>query len=242
MKFSLIPAACVLAAAILISGQTRAGEEHETHAFKIVIADDGSDADVIKLDGDDLEIGESRQFITDGGKEVVITRTEDGLNVTVDGEDLSLPSFGDIDIDFDGAHGDHKAFRSMFIVKSEDGDEDVDIQKMIVDGHGSHNMVFIGEDGKKVEIKGEGNGEGFHWVKKFHAGAEGSGPHIIKLHATDGAAEHLKSSGALDSLTDEQREKVLKALESYGSSEGEPKMMVIELDEIHEIHDHDHEH
>lgn len=245
MKFTLLPAACVLAAVILISGQTRAGEDHdvqtvEKHAFKVVIADDESGSDVIKLDGDDLKIGESRQFITDSGKEVVVTRTEDGLDVTVDGESLDLPSFGDIDIDIDGAHdGAH----SMMFFKTVEGGENVDVKKVIVKGgaHASHNMVFIGEDGKKVEIKGDGGEDGFHWVKKFHVGGDGEGPHIVKLHGSAGAVEHLKSSGALDSLTEEQREKVLKALESYGAGDGEPKMMVIELDEIHE-HDHDHEH
>ena len=56
--------------------------------FKIVVA--GDDADAFRFEADDLEVGESRQFFTDSGKEVLVTRTEDGLDIEVDGEELDI--------------------------------------------------------------------------------------------------------------------------------------------------------
>lgn len=251
MKFPLIPVACALAAVILVSGQTRAGEDQEPtiiekRVVKVVVADEdaGHDVDVIELEADDLEIGESRQFITDSGKEVVITRTEDGVDITIDGEELDLPALGslhDIDIDIDGAHS---SARSMMIFKTDDEDGlDAVTKKMIIKGHGagSHNMVFIGEDGKTVKI--DGDGSDYEWIHKVH-GADGLDRKIIKLQAAGGAIDHLKTSGALDSLTEEQRTAVLDALKKYdGGAVVGSDVMVIELDDEHEIlHDSDHEH
>lgn len=240
---ALLPLACVLAAAILVSGQTRAGEDHGEpiieKKIKIVVAEDGGDAqaEVIRLDGDDLEPGESRQFLTDSGKEVVITRNDDeSLTVTVDGKDIELPAVHDIDIDIDGADGNSMVFVKKIIGDMDLG-EDADIEEVIVKkiGSGSSNMVFISEDGEAVKIEGK---EGMAWSHHTGHGA----PHIIKLKGDVGnAAERLKESGALDSLTEEQREEILKALESGAGSDGEHKVMVIEVDEeAHGDHDHNH--
>lgn len=55
----------------------------------------------IKIDGvedsfeiSDLALGETKTFTTDSGKVIVATKTEEGMNLTVDGKEIKLPSFG----------------------------------------------------------------------------------------------------------------------------------------------------
>lgn len=56
---------------------------------------DDADLDMVKIDISELEVGESRVEWTDSGKEIVVTRTEDGHTITLDGEELDLPQVGE---------------------------------------------------------------------------------------------------------------------------------------------------
>ena len=98
----------------------------QASAQKLMIAiDDGTDDGQIFIDLDDadeavdienLQVGESRSFIDQHGRSILITKTEAGLDLTVDGKVIELPSF-------DGPH----TGRSM----SVDADVDVDITRRV---------------------------------------------------------------------------------------------------------------
>ena len=178
-------------------------EEH-----KIRLQLDG-DMDVIEID--DLEIGESRQFFTDEGKEIVVTRGEDGVDITVDGEEIDMPKMIRVETLHEemhgaGEHGDHKV-----IIRS---------------GHsGGHNNVWVtsGDEAKAiVEIEKLGDGHSMHWIS-----GDGERPAFFGASA----AEHLKKSGALDGLDESERQTILDALEEFDSSSLHRKMIFIEKDE-----------
>jgi len=228
MKSQILSALCAVAVVGLLTTGLQAGEEPtEQHRIKVVLAADGGEPDVIEVDNLELEVGESHQFLTDSGKEVVITRTEDGLNLTVDGEEIDMPAIhGRHGVAF--SHDTHKIVErivtshdgeehgnSMVFVTSGDGDVDVETQvhKMVV-GHGGANAVFISEDGEATAVKG-------HHVMNW----TGHSP-TVEINGA-GLTEHLQETGALDELSDEQRQKVLDAIASYKSS---PRVMVIEVD------------
>lgn len=138
-----ILALCV--ATLLVSAFSFAAEpEHEIkHQIKIKI-DDGDE--MIAIDADDLEIGETRQSFTESGKEVLLTRTEEGMELSVDGEE--------IDLGF--SHGD--AHHAMFF----SGDEDSKVVIRSMGGEEGHKYAFI---------HGDGDGEN-HWVQKGEDGED----------------------------------------------------------------------
>lgn len=99
MKFILSAAAVVLA---LSSTAVLAKD-----VIVIDIDDSNNSNTHLRLDSEelgyspsDLAIGESRTHVTEDGKTVVMTRTEEGLDINVDGEDLDLPP-----IPADAKHG-----------------------------------------------------------------------------------------------------------------------------------------
>lgn len=224
----------VLATALLaLSPASRAGEgEKEVEVkkeFKIVVAGDAGlgSAEAIHLDleGDDLEIGESRQFFTDSGKEILVTRTEDGLDVEVDGEDLDL----------DTTH-------ERVVVRTEI-DGDVDEERHVVirthgrthgdgESHGEHRFHFVGEGGREIEI----DGDRVHWST---VGEDGE-PHVFFVKtAGKSAAEHLEESGALDGLDPAEKERVLEALREYDATAVPAPRPILEIHREHEEHEHE---
>ena len=230
MKSQLLSAFFALAVVGILTPGLLADEEQRQ--VKVVIADDG-DAETIEIDDLDLEVGESRQILTDSGKEIVFTQTEDGLNITVDGEDIDIPAMH-------GAHGAHKiverivsahggeeghnAHRMVFVTSDGDAEVETNVHKIVV-GSGGANHVFISEDGEATEVEG-------HHVMKW----TGHSP-VVQISG-QGLSEHLEESGALDGLSDEQRQKILDALNSYKSTSSASGVMVIELDDDSEGEQH----
>ena len=192
-----------LSIALLIAlclGLTFTAVAEEERHIKLKIATDGEMHDI---DASDLEVGESRQFISDSGKEVVITRTEEGFSITVDGEELDLGGHTSI----------HAGHGKKVIIKqgAHGGDgEGVKIikKRMRMDGGDEDVMIWHGEDGEVHEIDGD------HAI-------------FMSIDRPD-VAQHLQDSGALEGLSDEQRQRILDALE--------------ELHEEHEIHKEVHKH
>ena len=84
--------------ACLIASATLASERHETH-IKVVSDEDGEVFEWSSSDPDadfsDLAVGESRTVTGDDGKDVTVTRTEDGIEFDVDGRKIDLMAFGD---------------------------------------------------------------------------------------------------------------------------------------------------
>jgi hypothetical protein len=116
-----------------------AGEKQETH-IKIVTddADGGFEWHSTDPNADfsDLDVGESKTITDDDGKEVTVTRTEEGFEFDVGGEKIQLMEFTDdgnvtVDIDVvhdgDGRHMVHKdgdivieKSKNVRIIKTDD--------------------------------------------------------------------------------------------------------------------------
>ena len=127
----------VLFATLLVSAFSFAAES-ERHMQIKIMADD----EVISFDPSDLDVGDTRQELTESGKEVLITRTEDGLQLEVDGKE----------IDVDMPHGD--GHHAMFKMAGDEG------RKVIIhklhgedDGDGHGYRYFRGSEGKDVVIE-----------------------------------------------------------------------------------------
>lgn len=96
----------------LIASAAVASEKRETHVKILTDDADGvfewhsSDPDA---DFSDLEVGESKTIMGEDGKEVTVTRTEDGLEFDVDGKKIQLMEFiddGEVMVDIDVLHDD----------------------------------------------------------------------------------------------------------------------------------------
>lgn len=118
-----------LATALAIAaGLSLADESKVKSRFKFKV-DSAGEAIVV----DDLAVGETRQFFTDSGKEVVVTRGDDGFHLTVDGKE----------IDVVGPHGFHGA--SVIDLEGEEGGSvKVIVKKVGVGEESEHVMVWHG--------------------------------------------------------------------------------------------------
>lgn len=116
--------ATVLLASLLLAVTAHADQVVE-HKMMIAI-DDGSDNEVlINLDDGgsavalrDMQLGETRSLVDAQGRTVLITRTEDGLELNVDGKIIDVPAFD---------AGPHGTMTATFIGNQDDDGEGVDI-------------------------------------------------------------------------------------------------------------------
>lgn len=117
-------------AAVVICGAAIAADEVERKmAIKVVVAGDGADessdfswtSDNMDFDLQDLAVGETRQIENASGRDVSVTRSEDGFSFDIDGKTVMMPDIG--------AHGTHMAF-----VDADEVDHDIDIE-VLGDGH-----------------------------------------------------------------------------------------------------------
>ena len=116
----------------LIATAAVAGEEHKMKV-EIAIDGEGDSHRVFKWHGDgtsldDLEVGESKTITDDDGNEVTLMRTEDGLEIEVEGEKIELMNF-DGEFDIDVLHGEHesedvmiKGHKTIKVVKAGSAD------------------------------------------------------------------------------------------------------------------------
>ena len=118
----------------LLSGVAIAQDEtvQVDQAIKIHVVNGDSAGDGFTLDWtssdpdmdlENMQIGESRSFVDDDGRSIVVTRQEDGMNFNVDGESIVMPHF-------ENAHTTSVAMISADGVSSID--HDVDVQ--VIDG------------------------------------------------------------------------------------------------------------
>lgn len=160
----------LIAALALVTTATVADDVEiiEKHKAKIVIAGD-AEAEVFEVE--DLEVGESRQFFTDDGREVVILRSEDGFDITIDGESIG---------------GDATQVKVMHLSTGDGTESDIEVIRL-GDGVGdleiaSDFQIFVGD--------GEGEGDGK--VRVIRLGGEGEGEggvQMIRLGDGDGEGE-----------------------------------------------------
>ena len=141
-------------AMLLAFGVVMAQEVEQKIELKIMVSDDGSGDDneihwvSDDLDLDDLAIGESKTITGESGREVTVTRTDDGMQFDIEGETVVVPDMG--------AHGTHMAFVSadgdpgdidVRVMKMDGVHEDIDIEVM---GDGAHMMQAHHPDGVTI--------------------------------------------------------------------------------------------
>lgn len=123
MKLTHTRGLLALLATAALAASAMAGEpRHEQHLIKIKTGD----AELFEADLKDLAIGESRSFVTGGGKTVDLIRVQDGVEVYVDGVLLDL---GDAQV-----HGAHVVHKNVEVTCDGDSADDC-----------THDVMFIGE-------------------------------------------------------------------------------------------------
>jgi len=177
---------------------------HEPHEAKVLVKVGEAD-DLVELDLSGLEVGESKQLFSGSGKEIVVTREENGYKIDVDGEELHVQPFGD---DLALGEGEHKVFLS------ENGDVvklDDDHQQVWISAGGEEESS---EEVSKIMARGLiGIGDG----KVLHTG------HAERVLTLEGESivDRLAKSGLLDDLDEETRQKIL----DYLKNDDEPKVI-----------------
>lgn len=199
MKKILFALAAVLVLTALGAG---ADEPVVERQIKLKILTDAGEP--VGLDLGDMTVGDTRQFFTDGGTEVTVTRLESAFEIQVEGEDeplvVALP---------EGPHGDHSC-------DGDDCDHHVIVHKIVRGDGADATAMFHGGDGQHVIID---HGEDVSWV-----GGEGDGP--MTIHAITGdPAARLIESGVLDDLSPEKRQAILDALR--GPHDGHAKTVTV---------------
>ena len=110
-------------AVLMAFGVASAQDVEKKMELKVVVAGDGaSDGHEVHWVSDDagledLAVGESKTITGESGSEVVVTKTENGMQFEVEGETIMVPDMG--------AHGTHMAF-----VDAEGGHGDIDVRVM----------------------------------------------------------------------------------------------------------------
>lgn len=191
------------------------------------------DGDVIKIEGPlHLEVGETRELTTQNGASATVSRDDEGLLLSVGGEEIRLPNHRSMAMAFSTAgEGEHvmewhtdggataHGFRQV-IVDCEDGDEDcakhIQIKHFDVDGLSELNLENL--DLESLGIEGLENLDLDGDVKVFVTRGEGTGDgeHGTRVIILRGDGEQLHIEG---------------------DSDGEHKVMFIELDEEIETED-----
>ncbi len=162
----------LLAALVATSAGVIAAAEVETvKEEKILIALNTDDFVIEETDLSHLAVGDAETIVTDSGKTVDLLRTEDGIEVYVDGEL----------IDTGGSHDEHHIAHRIKIICDEgqqdcvedmswiEGMEDIEVETL---HDGRHRVVIMGGDGEDwdVEVLGDGEHEvhgTVHIVKEF---------------------------------------------------------------------------
>lgn len=155
----------------LIASAALASERHETH-IKVLSDEDGevfewrsSDPEA---DFSDLEVGESRIVTGDDGKEVTVTRTEDGIEFDVDGKKIDLMAFGadaDVDVTIDIEKSENvKIIKTddttdVTIISSDEIDDETRarIEAVLKDAGKDGEILFL--DGSEISADAQAHGE-----------------------------------------------------------------------------------
>lgn len=148
--------------------------EHSKMEIK-VMSDDGSgnvqiSSDELDFDLLGMQVGENRSIVDKNGKNVLITRTEDGFDINVDGETIKIPDPG-----------------KLHAIKDHVSDIDVDVDVI----HKKFHIADADESGAIIVTQEEIDAETQKQIRSLleSAGVEGDvrfvegvghGPHIIK--------------------------------------------------------------
>lgn len=178
-------AAITLAAPLLPFEQAaQAGDPKEETTISISTSKDGT-ATVLKLEP--MKAGETKTLTSESGQPVTVTRTDDGYTIRTGEKEFQVKTH----VDGDGPHVLLPGGREVHVVKVGPGD--------------GANMVFTGDDGKKV-------------VVRKHAFAYEVGDGAPKPNAADVLKRAApKSLESLDSRTRGAVEQVLQEMLESGA-------------------------
>jgi hypothetical protein len=124
----------------VLAGDHHDDKVHKKH-IKILVTPDGEGADEVSIDASDLEVGETRYFTSDSGKEVAITREENGFQIDIDGEQTFVMTPGE---------GMHKR-----VMVHSAGAGEATANAFVVSGEGEgHNMVWVSKEGEDIHLGG----------------------------------------------------------------------------------------
>jgi len=117
------------------TGAVSAGGTETSEEKQIVIALSVDDFELAETDISDMEVGDARTFDTESGKRIDLLRTEDGVEVYVDGELIDT-----------GVHGDESMHEGHRVVHKHvevicDSDEDCDVESLHQQGH--HEKIIV---------------------------------------------------------------------------------------------------
>lgn len=209
-------ALAVLAATLTLATPSFSEEERR---IKLLLANN-PEAGLVEIETSELALGETRSFSSENGHPVLLTRTENGLEIELDGkttvidmppaqgEGFELQTFTDENPGADGKP------RQRVIVKRRSGGQ--------AESGGDGQFVFHGKlDGANVAIHGEPGADGKE-VRIVRIDAAGHGEpgeakkvHVVMKDGADlaGARAKLIASGALEGLDAATRARILAALD-----------------------------
>lgn len=215
----------LITVALLAPGLSLAGEEHEVK-YRIKVAAFGDDDEIVDVEFGDMEVGESRQFFTESGKEVVVTRTEKGHTLKVDGREIDLDTSGHLDEHYAVKVGVYKGDKCRKAEKGHgcEGASKIIIRKM----GGEEDEIEATADAFMI-----GRYDGEHHLK--HCGdRHGERVEVFVDHPS--ALDHLLESGVLDDLDPETRQKIIDTLKEIEPEDGHKvirlkKKIVVDVEE-----------
>ena len=174
------------------SAATAGDEVDKVVEEKIVIAVSTDEFDLEETDLSHLAVGDAETIVTESGKTIDLLRTEDGVEIYIDGELLDV-GMGDGEL-----HGSHKIVHAdVEIICDEDEEceenvwisEDGNIDLEALHAAGDHKVIMIHEDAEHgemdvdVEVLHEGH-ETAHKVIKIKHGEPGDD--MGELHEAHG--------------------------------------------------------
>lgn len=209
MKALSIAVAC-LAATLAIAAFSPAAEAEGAKHLKLMLTTN-PEAGPVTIETDELALGETRSFTSEKGRPVLLTRTDKGYELDVDGDKttIAIPEPG----------GDGFSWETREETVEGDGGQKVE-RHVIVKRLGEGAAVQVEGDGTpRIEIVGDAPG-GHQEVKVIRmdhrGGAPGEPAKMMVMLGGDGqfaaARAKLEASGALDGLDQATRDKILAAL------------------------------
>jgi hypothetical protein len=184
-----------LVATLAIATFASAEEEKQ---FKLLLQTN-PEAGLVKIETGELALGETRSFTSEKGRPVLLTRTEQGFEIDVDGKKtvVDLPPPG----------GDGFAWETRDEETAGEGGAQIE-RHVIVKRLGGDAALQVGGDGPHLEIHGAEKAAG--GKKVIVLGGDG---HFAAARA------HLLASGALDGLDPAARDRILAALGGPGKDQ-----------------------
>lgn len=136
------PILFLLLSLLALGGTLAVAGEHAAEK-KMVVALKTDDFEIEETDISHLGIGDAETFLTESGQTIDVLRTEDGIEVFVDGEAIDLGGGWGTEV-----HGDHRVVHKHVEVVCEsegecekhvmvtgDGDVDLDLESLHGDAH-----------------------------------------------------------------------------------------------------------